>query len=665
MKKILLPASSTFSDHIADYLFSDRDVIGTGSFGKVFKAICTTNNSPCAIKRLSKCSNHGDRRNITTHNLYRIENEVKVHQGLNHRHIIDLYRVLEDSQYVYLVLELCEGGSLKALLKTAAESRQDHLRHINSRQPVNVHENDDRPRYRDTSPLLPPDLSEKLEPILPWNFIRAVFRQVCDGLAYLHRRNIVHRDLNINNLLLKSPVSLDSSSCIANLEVKIADFGLALDQRKNQGKTIFVGKEKLQGKSGSTICGTPGFISPEVWRQTEPVSPASDIFSLGSILYSLVTGVTSPKGDLNLNKFPAELAHLISNLLHEKPSNRLPLKEVIRHPFTLGPIITKRLSPVTKRMDDMLFSISADGTVTMQIDSPATESHLVSTPSPSYEMRIAPGSESIVIQRKHRHNRFTIANLPQREWKKYLCAFIFVEMVRGLSPKVTIRCKGSSRFSSIDEEGRPFTIEKGSLMENGTFEMTVRDDSRRVTNKLRLDSKLKSHNLPLFQHGEKLLKHALKLESTMELLEERSQMDCFPLKIGKPLTVNPNVITGSIVSPNRTGSSATSSATSTSFNVLRSVTIDKVGIVNDLSDGIEVKFTDGSNVFCGQKRDNLEIVYSSPTCKPTKFTPSQCDIPDEIRQKLHLILMAIQTLKKSSSPHQSPPRSNTPPGKLR
>ena len=554
-----------------------------------------------------------------------------------------MYKVIEDEEYVYLVLELCSGGTLKSLLKTTLDALK-HQRSPSKRAPFrNINLNS---KGQDNSKTPSSTSNDTFESVLPLDFIRAVLRQVCDGLSYLHRNGIVHRDLNINNLLLKKPVSPESKSSISHLDIKIADFGLALDQNQNGSNRNFFDKRKgLVGKAGSTICGTPGFISPEVWRQTTPVSPASDVFSLGSILYSLVTGVTSPKGDLNVNKFPPELADLISRLLDEKPDERLALKDVLRHPFTLGPVSTKRLSSMTKRMDDMLFSICQDGLVTLRMDGTSTGGNFISTPAPSYFMKISPGSESITIQRKHKTNCYTIGTLPQRDWKKYLCAFIFVDMVKGVTPKVTIRCKSNALVSSIDGKGNRSTIQKACLMENGSFEITVRDDIRRVTSKVKVDEKLREENLVLYVQAKELYENALQIEEVMEGLQQTTGMDCFPIKIGKPTSHSTGAF-NTFNSPGRNEFSAASTATTTASNVLRSITLKDIGTAFDLLDGVEVRFLDGSYIICSNKTDHPEIVYSqSSSGTPCKFSITSPKIPNDVRQKLSLVPMAIEKLR--------------------
>lgn len=99
-----------------------------------------------------------------------------------------------------------------------------------------------------------------------------IITQLLLTLDFMSRKNIVHRDLKPENILLqsKSPGVYD---------VRIADFGFA----------IFVDKiVKAANPDDEIICGTPGYIAPEA-LEGEGYTLKSDIFSIGSILYNILT----------------------------------------------------------------------------------------------------------------------------------------------------------------------------------------------------------------------------------------------------------------------------------------------------------------------------------------------------------------------------------------
>jgi eukaryotic-like serine/threonine-protein kinase len=85
----------------------------------------------------------------------------------------------------------------------------------------------------------------------------------------MHKAGVIHRDLKPENILVMDTSDLNFRLCVT-------DFGFAC--RTNDGIEIL-----------RQSCGTPSYIDPEVLRASRPFSPKSDIFSIASIFYSLVT----------------------------------------------------------------------------------------------------------------------------------------------------------------------------------------------------------------------------------------------------------------------------------------------------------------------------------------------------------------------------------------
>lgn len=95
--------------------------------------------------------------------------------------------------------------------------------------------------------------------------VRFYIRQLVDGMSYLKKKNIVHRDIKVCNILLT-----------ANMDAKIADFGLAIS-------------ETVSSQNSQPICGTPNYMAPEIIEKL-PFSFEVDAWSLGVLIFNLAYG---------------------------------------------------------------------------------------------------------------------------------------------------------------------------------------------------------------------------------------------------------------------------------------------------------------------------------------------------------------------------------------
>ena len=154
--------------------------------------------------------------------------------------------------------------------------------------------------------------------VLPWPEALAVVQQVAEALSFAHERDLVHRDVKPQNILI-SPKD----------GAVLTDFGLV--------KAMQAGG--LSTRSGAII-GTPQYIPPEVWRG-EPATPSSDQYALACVLVEMLSGAplfdapTPPAVmlkhfqplEINLNSSPEmlpDVSGILLRALHSEPSQRFP-----------------------------------------------------------------------------------------------------------------------------------------------------------------------------------------------------------------------------------------------------------------------------------------------------------------------------------------------------
>ncbi|XP_028071138.1 serine/threonine-protein kinase ATG1c-like isoform X2 [Camellia sinensis] len=153
-------------------------------------------------------------------------------------------------------------------------------------------------------------------------------QQLAAGLQILRDNNIIHRDLKPQNLLLSTNTD--------NAVLKIADFGFA---RSLQPRGL-----------AETLCGSPLYMAPEI-MQLQKYDPKADLWSVGAILFQLVTGKTPFTGNNQIQllqnimkstelQFPpnkkdlsSDCLDLCQKLLRRNPVERLTFEEFFNHPF--------------------------------------------------------------------------------------------------------------------------------------------------------------------------------------------------------------------------------------------------------------------------------------------------------------------------------------------
>jgi len=151
--------------------------------------------------------------------------------------------------------------------------------------------------------------------------IRDIFKQIAEAIYFCHDLNIIHRDLKQSNILVDD-----------EKRIKLIDFGLS--------------NYTEEGKLRSTFCGSPAYAAPEMLLGTKYFGPEVDIWSLGVVLYTMVTSKLPfdsvgqlLKGTYDIpEKMDEDLVQLIKSMLESIPEKRITIKDVINHPWLSKPL---------------------------------------------------------------------------------------------------------------------------------------------------------------------------------------------------------------------------------------------------------------------------------------------------------------------------------------
>ncbi len=250
--------------------------LGEGGMGVVFRAHDKRLERDVAIKVLPA------ERERDPERLVRFEREAKALAALNHPNIAAIYDVGESGETPYLVMELVEGRSLDRLIPRGGLG-----------------------------------LAQFFELATP----------LADALAAAHDKGVTHRDLKPSNVMVTG-----------DGRVKVLDFGLAklrdTGGQEDETRTL---PDSITGEG--KIVGTIAYMSPEQ-AEGRPVDHRSDIFSLGVILYEMVTGRRPFSGDSTLSTLtailrdtpdsvtelrqdlPRHLSRIIGHCLQKQPQRR-------------------------------------------------------------------------------------------------------------------------------------------------------------------------------------------------------------------------------------------------------------------------------------------------------------------------------------------------------
>jgi serine kinase len=205
--------------------------------------------------------------------------EIEILQKINHANILKVHEIIDTEKLTYFMMELAQNGDL--------------LDYINSRK------------------------------ALPEAEAKYLFRQMVLGIQYLHRHNLVHRDLKCENIMLSK-----------DMNVKIGDFGFSLN---------------LSNSPSKTPCGSYSYAAPELFKSNGDIydSKKTDSWSLGVILYAMICG-RLPFGDDSQVKtqqkqglsFPtsrslsSDAKELLRSILNSNVKERFDTYDMILHDWT-------------------------------------------------------------------------------------------------------------------------------------------------------------------------------------------------------------------------------------------------------------------------------------------------------------------------------------------
>ena len=265
--------------------YQQGKLIGKGKYSKCYEFIDKNNNHISAVKIIPKNNLGIDQKYIS-----KIKNEIQILKSVHHENIIEFEKVYENEDNIYIFTEICKNNSLENLLKQRKTLTELEVRYYLS--------------------------------------------QILKGLKYLYLRNIMHRDLNLNNIFISDEMT-----------IKIGDFSNAILKEKN--------------KIVNDICGDKEYRAPEIMNNQNEngYSFEVDIWSIGIIIYTLIIGKTPYEVNYefyedipnNPNKgefiydykihYPHDIIisetakNIISKILVKNPNKRPTINDIISHPF--------------------------------------------------------------------------------------------------------------------------------------------------------------------------------------------------------------------------------------------------------------------------------------------------------------------------------------------
>ena len=241
------------------------DIIGEGSYALVRLAKNKTRNEKYAMKIYEK--NKLDisfRKNC-------VKSEIEVLYLIDHKNIVKIIEDINTNNQIIIVQELVEGISLKDYYDNELKGK----------------------KYLSDEHLV---------------ILKIIFKQIFEAMNYLHQKNISHRDIKMENILIKK-----------DYKIKIIDFGFGLYNPQRETQHFF--------------CGTPKYIAPEILEDIGYLGEETDLWSLGILIYKIYCNVYPFKGIHN-----EELYSAIKKGIYKLPDNiQNSVKDIISKLLIVDP----------------------------------------------------------------------------------------------------------------------------------------------------------------------------------------------------------------------------------------------------------------------------------------------------------------------------------------
>ena len=274
--------------------------IGKGSFGEVFITSKAGTKELFATKKVKKSM-------VTAEKVKKyFNNELFILKNVNHPNIVKLYDIKQTLNNFYLVFDLCNGGGLSNCLE----------------------------RYKKKHDGKP----------FPENIVQHLMKQIVSGMKYLHNKKILHRDIKLDNILVKFETDEDKDNDnYFKATIKIIDFGFAR----------YLENDSL----AQSILGSPINMDPKILMKMKKIEnnqsfgydQKADIWSLGTVCYELLIGAppfdASSYDDLvsklqkGSYKIPNQLnlskqsISFINAMLQFDPQQRYDINQLAAHEF--------------------------------------------------------------------------------------------------------------------------------------------------------------------------------------------------------------------------------------------------------------------------------------------------------------------------------------------